>query len=107
MRIERDNQGRTRVAKGDRSGLGGQYAPDVHGLNASRQRQTLNELNREDEEYYGESLWKKHYPSFIMAGTGVAASIPGAYAGVFNGLSMLGITLVAASMIVLGIRENK
>ena len=29
MKIERDAQGKTRVAKGDKSGLGGQYAPDM------------------------------------------------------------------------------
>lgn len=29
MKIERDRNGKTRVAKGDRSGLGGQYAPDI------------------------------------------------------------------------------
>jgi hypothetical protein len=28
VKIERDNSGKTRVAKGDQSGLGGQYAPD-------------------------------------------------------------------------------
>lgn len=29
VRIERDSSGKTRVAKGDKSGLGGQYAPDI------------------------------------------------------------------------------
>ena len=29
MKIERDASGKTRVAKGDKSGLGGQYAPDM------------------------------------------------------------------------------
>lgn len=29
VNIERDSNGKTRVAKGDKSGLGGQYAPDV------------------------------------------------------------------------------
>ena len=28
MKVERDSSGKTRVAKGDKSGLGGQYAPD-------------------------------------------------------------------------------
>lgn len=32
MKIERDAQGKTRVAKGDKSGLGGQYAPDSEAL---------------------------------------------------------------------------
>lgn len=32
MKIERDAQGKTRVAKGDKSGLGGQYAPDSETL---------------------------------------------------------------------------
>ena len=41
MKIERDASGKTRVAKGDRSGLGGQYAPDMdffrNKLKANRQ----------------------------------------------------------------------
>lgn len=32
MKIERDAQGKTRVSKGDKSGLGGQYAPDSEAL---------------------------------------------------------------------------
>lgn len=30
MKIERDAQGKTRVAKGDKSGLGGRFAPDIN-----------------------------------------------------------------------------
>jgi hypothetical protein len=32
MKIERDNAGKTRIAKGDKTGLGGQYAPDPNKL---------------------------------------------------------------------------
>lgn len=30
MKVERDAQGKTRVAKGDKSGLGGRFAPDIN-----------------------------------------------------------------------------
>lgn len=104
MRTERDNTGRLRVAKGDQSGLGGQYAPDMVKARQVRS-QMLNDFV--EPEPVQKTLWQQHYPSFLMAGGGVAAALPGAYAGVFNGLSFLGITLVAASLVVLGIRENQ
>lgn len=108
MRIERDMNGKTRVVKGDSTGFGGQYAPDVNSFTARRQQQMMNDLSEpESFEEQETSLWRKHYPSFIMSGAGVAAALPGAYAGVFNGLSFLGIMLVSSSIIVLGFRENK
>lgn len=108
MKIERDAAGKSRVAKGDQTGLGGQFAPDVNSFTARRQQQMMNDLNESETfEEQGTSLWRKHYPSFIMSGAGVAAALPGAYAGVFNGLSLLGIMLVSSSIIVLGLRENK
>jgi hypothetical protein len=108
MKIERDPTGRTRIAKGDKSGLGGQFAPDVDSFTARRQQQAINDLNETaNSDTQETSLWRKHYPSFIMSGAGVAAALPGAYAGVFNGLSLLGIMLVSSSIIVLGIRENR
>ena len=44
MKIERDKDGKTRVAKGDKTGLGGQYAPDPQKLDAAKNK--LEELNR-------------------------------------------------------------
>jgi hypothetical protein len=38
MKIERDGQGKTRVAKGDRTGLGGQYTPDPVKLDAAKNK---------------------------------------------------------------------
>ena len=51
MRISRDKDGKTRVAKGDKSGLGGQYAPDVLKLrNAeNRMKEFSNILNEKTE----------------------------------------------------------
>ena len=36
VKISRDNDGKTRVAKGDKSGLGGQYAPDPAKIAAAK-----------------------------------------------------------------------
>lgn len=49
-KIERDANGKTRVAKGDKSGLGGQYAPDVellkrHALKVAEFAKTFQESN--------------------------------------------------------------
>jgi hypothetical protein len=38
MNIERDKNGKTRVAKGDKSGLGGQYAPDPAKIADAKQK---------------------------------------------------------------------
>ena len=38
VKISRDNDGKTRVAKGDKSGLGGQYAPDPAKIAASKNK---------------------------------------------------------------------
>jgi hypothetical protein len=38
VHISRDSDGKTRVAKGDRTGLGGQYAPDPVKLDAAKKR---------------------------------------------------------------------
>jgi hypothetical protein len=45
MRLFRDKSGKTRVAKGDRSGLGGQYAPDpIKIKDIKRQAAEMREL---------------------------------------------------------------
>jgi len=109
MRVERDDDGKLRVAKGDNSGLGGQYAPEDDVFIVRRNQQIMDELSEEEasNEEPGMSLWKKHYPSFLMAGGGVAAALPGAFAGVFNGLSLVGLMLVGGSIIVMGYRESR
>lgn len=38
VNVERDNEGKTRIAKGDKTGLGGQYAPDVDKLNEAKNK---------------------------------------------------------------------
>ena len=48
VRIERDAQGKTRVAKGDKSGFGGQYAPDAELLKRyAEQTRKLLEYNKD------------------------------------------------------------
>lgn len=46
MKTSRDNSGKLRIAKGDKTGLGGQYAPDVQKLDAAKQQ--LEELKNTD-----------------------------------------------------------
>lgn len=38
MKTSRDNSGKLRIAKGDKTGLGGQYAPDVQKLDTAKQQ---------------------------------------------------------------------
>jgi hypothetical protein len=38
VNISKDGEGKTRVAKGDQSGLGGQFAPDVNKLSAAKNK---------------------------------------------------------------------
>lgn len=50
MKIERDSSGKTRVAKGDKSGLGGQYAPDSRAL--KNQMNAMSSISSELENNY-------------------------------------------------------
>ena len=49
VKISRDNDGKTRVAKGDKSGLGGQYAPDPAKITAAKTKISEIPLLVDDE----------------------------------------------------------
>jgi hypothetical protein len=59
VKITRDGSGKTRVAKGDQSGLGGQYAPDPAKIESAKNR--IAELETLDEP--ASIDWKKYYPT--------------------------------------------
>ena len=101
MKTERDKNGRLRVAKNDASHLGGQYAPDFR-----KQNESLNRLNSIESEVEEQSEIKV-YPYYIAAGTGVALALPGSFAGVFNGLSFLGLAVVAGALTMLMTKIGK
>lgn len=115
MRTFRDDDGKLRIVKGDSSGLGGQYAPEDDEFMVRRSRQVMNELNNVEGGETGDSfvdtepvsVWKQYGRSFLMAGAGVAAALPGAFAGVFNGLSLVGLILVGGSIIMLSSRNSR
>lgn len=101
MRTERDKNGKLRIAKNDSSRQGGQYAPDFYKQNKNLNR--LNNIENEEET----QLKIKVYPYYLAAGAGVAMALPGSFAGVFNGLSFLGITVVAGALTILMSKINK
>lgn len=115
MRTFRDDDGKLRIVKGDSSGLGGRYAPEDDEFMVRRSRQVMNELNDASGDGTDEgfadvepvSVWKQYGRSFLMAGAGVAAALPGAFAGVFNGLSLVGLMLVGGSIAMLGSRSSR
>jgi hypothetical protein len=100
MKTERDKNGRLRIAKNDASHLGGQYAPDFN-----KQQENLNRLNNIENEEPQSQI--KVYPYYVAAGAGVAMALPGSFAGVFNGLSFLGMTVVAGALTILMTKISK
>jgi hypothetical protein len=59
VNISRDSGGKTRVAKGDKSGLGGQYAPDPAKIAEAKTRVADLESLTENPNID----WKKYYPA--------------------------------------------
>ena len=62
VNISRDKDGKTRVAKGDKTGLGGQYAPDPQKLDAAKNK--LEELNNTLFEYDEKVVYEIWYTTF-------------------------------------------
>jgi hypothetical protein len=66
VKISRDNKGKTRVAKGDQSGLGGQYAPDPAKIAVAKtQMQEINSINIPDNVKYLLHNLKARSESFL------------------------------------------
>jgi len=61
VKISRDSHGKTRVAKGDDTGLGGQYAPDPSKINKN-----LNAFKDLEETLNSTPDWKKYYPTPVF-----------------------------------------
>lgn len=57
MKTSRDNNGKLRIAKSDKTGLGGQYAPDTQKLDAASNK--MQQLNETVGHNYGKPVDKK------------------------------------------------
>jgi hypothetical protein len=66
VKISRDNSGKTRVAKGDNSGLGGQYAPDPAKIASAKNRiAEINNISVPDNVKYLLHNLKARSESFL------------------------------------------